>query len=229
MNKQFHQLAPILALAQMPDKFRAFFIAQNYTEEQLKIDADIPDEVDKDNLLQDAEIHHAHSYKLREITDAKGNKHLDYLDGDCLQRLKGLAADAHDFYREGKLDMVRYTLAKMTHYRIDALTYPHLHKGRPWSKHHEAFETHMGHFIVQHAPEIGQLKFEACEDIYKAARVTALAAWYEGRDLVELYEQGKCVPDETALMVCKRCVQAVGSLWITLAQELKILEVENDG
>lgn len=207
----------------MPEKFQAFFICPTYSEQQLQTDADLPDMVDKDNLVQDAEIHHAHSYKLQEITDAKGNKYLDYLDGDCLQRLKGLAADVHDFYREGKLDMVRYCLAKMTHYRVDALTYPHLHRGQPWSLYHTKFEDHMGRFIVEHQGEIGQLEFEPYKDLYKGARETALKAWYEGRDLVAKLEQGEDVPDEAALKICLDCVKAVGDTWLTLATELKIL------
>lgn len=223
MNKQFHQLAPILALKQMPEKFQAFFISDGYTEEQLKTDADLPDMVDKDNITINSEIHHAHSYKLQEITDAKGIKYLDWLDGDCLQRLKALAADVHDFHAEGKLDMLRYALAKMTHYRVDALTYPHLHRGKPWSEYHERFETEMGHFIVRHAQEIGTLKFEPYEDIYKAARKTAEQAWYEGRDLVGVYEAGGSISDEQALMICRKCVKGIGDLWMTLTMELKIL------
>lgn len=223
MNKQFHQLAPLLALRQMPEKFQAFFISPTYTEQQLQTDADLPDLVDKDNLVQDAEIHHAHSYKLQEVTDKQGNKHLDHLDGDCLQRLKGLAADVHDFHAESKLDMLRYALAKMTHYRIDCLTYPHLHRGQPWSKHHEAFETYMGKFLVVNQGTIGQLEFTVYEDVYRGAREIALKAWYEGRDLVVKLEQGEDIPDDLALQVCRTCVKGVGDLWLTLASELKII------
>lgn len=32
-------------------------------------------------------------------------------DGDCLQRLKGLVAEVHNFHEQGKLEMVIYTLA----------------------------------------------------------------------------------------------------------------------
>lgn len=219
MNKQFHQLAPLLALHKMPEKFQAFFIAEGYTEDQLKTDADLPDMVDKDNITQDAEIHHAHSYKLEQREDGK----LHWVDGDCLERLKALAADVHDFHAEGKLDLVRYALAKMTHYRVDALTYPHLHRGKPWSQYHELFETQMGHFITQHAEEIGALKFEPYEDVYKGARQTALTAWSEGIDVVKLYETGGRISPEQAMELCRRCVKGVGDLWLTLAGELKIL------
>ncbi|MHB1651683.1 MAG: hypothetical protein ACYCVD_04290 [Desulfitobacteriaceae bacterium] len=220
MNKQFHQLAPLLALKQMPDKFQAFFIAGGYTEDQLKIDADLPDTTDHDNITINSEIHHAHSYKLQEIADAKGNKYLDYVDGDCLQRLKGLAADVHDFHAEGKPDMVRYALAKMTHYRVDALTYPHLHRGKPWSEYHDLFETQMGHFIVAHAEEIGPLKFETYEDVYKGTRQTALTAWYEGGELVKLYEIGGRISVEQAIEVCRKAVKGIGDTWLTLAGEM---------
>lgn len=189
----------------------------------MQTDADLPDEVDKDNLVQDAEIHHAHSYKLEEVQAADGSKLLKWTDGDCLQRLNGLAQDVHDFHAEGKLDMVRYALAKMTHYRIDALTYPHLFHGQPWSKYHEKFETHMGKFLVANQDQIGSLVFLPYKDLYKAARETALKAWYEGRDLVEKLEKGEGIPDDLALIICRSCVYGVGSLWLTLATELKVL------
>lgn len=173
--------------------------------------------VDKDNITQDAEIHHAHSYKLEE---KEGKLH--WVDGDVLERLKGLAADVHDFRTEGRMDMARYSLAKITHYRIDALTYPHLHRGNPWARHHEHFETEMGAFLVKHQDEIGALSFIPYKDVYKDSRKTALEMWYEGRDVVQALERGEQISDEQKLAICRKCVQEVGNLWITLASELKL-------
>lgn len=70
----------MLTLKQMPKSFKTFFISNTYTEEQLKFDSDLPDLVDKDNILQNAEIHHAHSYKLKLQEDGK----LHWIDGDAL-------------------------------------------------------------------------------------------------------------------------------------------------
>lgn len=225
MNKQFHQLAPILALRQMPDKFQAFFISEGYTEERLKTDADLPDMVDKDNITINSEIHHAHSFKLQEITGPKGEKYLDWLDGDCLQRLKALAADAHDFRAEGKLDMVRYALAKMTHYIVDGsgCTYPHNHRGRPWSQYHQSFEDDLGHFITVHQSEIGSISFEACSDIYKYCRKSALDMWHEGLVVVENLEKGIGLTDAQKLELCRKAIKLIGDIWLTLANELKLL------
>jgi hypothetical protein len=217
INKIFHQLVPLIALKFMPESFKSFLISDGYTEENIKTDADLPDEVDKDNLTQDAEIHHAHSYKLEE-KDGK----LHYLDGDCLERLKGLCADAHDFKAEKRLDDLRYVLSKMTHYRVDSLTYPHLHKGKPWSKYHTKFEDEMGKFIEKHQDEITGITFEPYKDIYKSCRTTALDMWYKGRDAVQKFEKGEKLTDEEKLEICKTCVKGIGDLWTTLEKELKL-------
>lgn len=218
MNSVFHKTAPRIALNLMPEVFQEFMLSGGYTLEQMGIDATISDAVDKDNITINADIHHAHSYKLEEK-----DGQLHWADGDCLERLKALSADAHDFKAEGKLDMVRYALAKMTHYRVDALTYPHLHRGKPWNLYHEKFETQMGQFIMTHANEVGELKFSPVKDIYKAARITAIDAWYQGRDLVAIYESGGRVSDEQALEICRNAVQAIGDLWLTIGAELKII------
>ncbi len=217
MNKEFHQLAPVLALEQMPESFQAFFIADGFTAEDLKTGADLPDLVDKDNITQDAEIHHAHSYKLQEVAGQ-----LKWTDGDVLERLKGLCADAHDFKAEKNAAMVRYCLAKMTHYRVDALTYPHLFHGRPWSIYHHKFEADLGKFLVRNHANIGQLVFSAYKDIYKDCRKTAVEAWYVGRDVVAVFEKGEKLSDDQMLAICRTCIQGIGDLWTTLKQEMKL-------
>jgi len=219
MNKTFHQTAPIIALKMMPENFQAFLISGEYTIQNLQTDADIPDLVDKDNITQNAEIHHAHSYKL-EFQEGK----LHWIDGDCLERIKAICADIHDFYKENKLDMVRYSLAKVTHYRIDALTYPHLHQGKPWSLYHTKFEDEIGEFIYHNQDKIKQIKFQPYKHIYKECRKTAIQMWYEGKNIVEKYENNIRLTDEEKLSICNKCIESVGDLWITLMQELKFKE-----
>lgn len=205
----------------MPEEFQDFLISDGYSEKQLQIDATLPDSTDKDNITQDAEIHHAHSYKL----ELREDKKLYWKDGDVLERLKGLCADAHDFKAENRLDMVRYCLGKMTHYRVDALTYPHLFYGKPWNQYHEKFETEMGHFVNNNQDRIASIpfQFKPYKDIYKESRKTALLAWYQGFDLIKIYGSGNKVSDEQALEICKMCIQGVGDLWTTLGKEMKII------
>lgn len=183
----------------------------------MQTDADLPDLVDHDNITINSEIHHAHSYKLEE-RDGK----LHWLDGDCLERLRALCADTHDFCKEGKLAMARYALAKATHYRVDSLTFPHLHRGKPWSKHHQKFEDEMGAYLIQHQGEVGALVFEPYPDVYKAARKTAIEMWHEGMEVVGMLERGEELTDDLMIHVCRTCVQGIGDLWTTLAHELKI-------
>lgn len=206
----------------MPKQFQDFLITDTYTIDQLKIDAVIPDAIDHDNLTQNAEIHHAHSFKMEETKNGKGEIYLKWLDGDVLERLKGISADIHDFYAEGKLDMVRYSFGKNSHYRIDALTPPHLHRGKPFSLHHTEFETDMGKFITKHKDEIGNFEFHPYKDIYKDCRRTAETMWHKGLEIVDILEKGEKISDEVKLDICRICVQEVGNLWTTLGSELKI-------
>jgi hypothetical protein len=218
MNKTFHQTAPLIALALMPESFKAFLISEGFTEEDLKTDSDLPDMVDHDNITINAEIHHAHSYKLELREDGK----LHWADGDALERLKGLCADVHDFHAEGRQDMVRYCIGKMTHYKVDSITYPHNHRGKPWSSYHEKFETELGHFIAKHKDEIGEITFEPYKDVYKDSRKLSLEMWPKGRDAVAKYESGEGLTDDEKLEICRICVKAIGDVWTTLANELKL-------
>ena len=217
MNKQFHQLVPLIALKFMPESFQSFIICPTYTVEQLQIDSDIADLVDKDNITEDAEIWHSHSYKME-----MQNGQLAWIDGDVIDRIKGLSADAHDFHQEQKSDLVRYCLGKMTHYRVDALTYPHLHKGKPWSLHHKLFEEEMGRFIEKNQAGILQMDFKPYTNIFDACHKTAEAMWSVGLDIVQKYENNLPLTNEEKLAVLRICVQGIGDLWTTLANELKL-------
>jgi hypothetical protein len=219
MNKVFHQTAPIIALNLMPKEFRDFMITNSYTIENIKTDAILPDSVDKDNILNNSIIQHGHSYKMKLVDDK-----LELQDGDVLQRLIGLCADAHDFYVEGKLDMVRYSLSKATHYRIDALTYPHLHSGKPWSEYHVKFEDSLGKFIDKNKHLLVDIKFEILDEIEEACNKTAREMWYKAKNAVVKYEREEKLTDEEKLEICKVCVKAIGDLWLTIGKELEIIK-----
>lgn len=202
----------------MPDSFKSFLICSSYTKEQLKIDATISDAVDKDNICQNAITRHAHSYKMEKGAD--GQLHL--VNGDALERIIGLCADAQDFRAEGKPDLVRYCLGKVTHYRVDSLTYPHLHRGTPWSIYHKDFEDEMGVFIVKNSDKITHMEFKAYVDVHDDCRETSMYIWPKGLEIVKSYENGTPLTDEQKMYVLRICVQGIGDLWTTLAKELKL-------
>jgi hypothetical protein len=189
----------------------------------MEIDATLPDLVDHDNLTQNAEIHHAHSYKLELHEDNQ----LHWKDGDCLERLKGLCSDVHDFNAERKLDMVRYSIVKSTHYLIDGSggTSPHNFRGKPWSTYHEKFELELGNWIKHNQSKLENMEFNFKEfkDIYKSCRKTAIDRWQLGKQIVDKYEQGIKLTDEEKLEICVFCINQVGNLWTTLGKELKII------
>jgi hypothetical protein len=223
LDSGFHKIAPQLALDFMPEFFRSFLICESFTLEDLAQIATYPDLLDHDNIRQNAEIHHAHSYKL----DADGK----WLTGDCLKTVDVLCAFALDVWRElqklkslpcaGQLAwVVRYALAKVTHYRIDALTYPHLHKGAPWSRHHAAFEAHMDKWIQKHRAEVGSFVFEPYSHVYKCCRQGAIESWGRGEELVQRIEAGDRFTDADCLMAARSCIQGVGDLWLTVSQQM---------
>lgn len=220
MNKVFHMTAPIIALKFMPQEFRDFLIADGFTEEELAIAADLPDTTDKDNLTQDGDTHHAHSYKL----GLKDDGQLHWLDGDCLEKLKALCGLVHDEKAENDLHEARKFLGKMCHYRIDALTYPHLHRGKPWNDYHEKFETELGKFMAAHKDEILALNLVATpyHDVYKDCRATAIEMWHEGLEVVKLYENGEKLPDGLKMSICTKAVQGIIDMWSMIAKELKL-------
>jgi len=219
MDKIFHRTAPIVALQYMPASFRDFLICPEFTEKNVSDIACYPDLLDHDNLRVCAEIHHAHSYKL----DASGK----WLDGDCLKTLEGLAAFALDAWKEyQKVNqwplewLTRYALAKLTHYRVDAMTYPHLHRGRPWSDHHGAFEAHMDAWLPSHVGDLGDFSFDPYAHVYKDCRKTALEAWRHGEEMVKRLEGGAKLTDDELMIAACDCVQGVGDLWTTLALQM---------
>jgi hypothetical protein len=217
MDKDFHQNIVLTALRLMPVSFQSFLICPTYTLEQLQIDSDLPDLVDHDNIESDPLCRHDHSYKMQ-MQEGK----LVWTDGGAIERIVSLCEDAHDFHAEGKYDLVRYCLGKMTHYRVDSLTFPHLFHGKPWSLYHAKFEDEMGRFILKHETEIEGMAFTAYKDISKDCLNTTIAAWPIGEEVVQKYKDGIKLTDEEMLDIVKICIQGIGDLWTTLMQELKI-------
>jgi hypothetical protein len=187
--------------------------------EHLQIDADLPDLVDKDNIENDPLCKHAHSHKMK-MQDGK----LVRVDGSALERVVGLCQDAHDFHQEGKQDLVRYCLAKMTHYAIDGTsTFPHQHQGKPWSLHHAKFEDELGKYVIKHRDliqdAIKDMEFTPYKDVLEGCTKHAMAAWPIGEEVVQKYEDRVHLTDDEMLDIVKICVQAVGDLWVTVAKE----------
>lgn len=222
MNKIFHQIAPLIALQFMPVEFQKFLLNDGYDTKAVSRDANLPDEVDKDNMENDADIHHAHSYKLEEAINEQGEKYLKWVGGDGMEKLKMIGSDVHDFYKEGKLDMVRYSLSKGTHYRIDVMTYPHLFKGKPWNLYHNKFEHEMGQFLAKNADKITDITPTVYKDIYKDCRNTAIDMWHRGNDVVKIYENENTLLNhqDICFETCLLVVKGVCDWWFTLWKEI---------
>jgi len=220
VEEGFHQLAPTLALSQLPEVER-FFDDYVYTLEQLKQDAIIPDTVFHDNIEEDADIHHAHSFKL--APDETGQ--LCWKDGDCLQRIKGLIADVHDDWCLGDYFHACRNMGILTHYVVDCRTPPHLHKGQPWNKHHMTYEKHMETFLIAHQQEIGHIDFASYRDVYQDTRKECIALWPKALGWVHLLEEGKPIPDADNLALCRQIVKAIGDTWLTCLNIINRIEM----
>ncbi len=221
MDHNFHALAPGLALTYMPPGFRTFLICKEFTADDLARIANYPDLLDHDNIVQCAEIHHAHSYKL----DANGK----WLEGDCIKTIEALSAFALDAWREYTKVTVwplawltRYALAKVTHYVVDSRTYPHLHRGKPWSGHHKSFEEHVGKWLVAYQYKLGPFEFRPSQHVYRNCRLESRGAWQTGLELVERLEAGHKLTDQDALVASRRCIQGIGDIWTTLSIQMGI-------
>ena len=223
MDSRFHKLAPLIVLRHMPQSFHDFLICGEFTEADLSEIACYPDRLDHDNIHQSAEIHHAHSYKMEAGEDGE----LHWRDGDCLKTLEALAAFAVDAWREyDKLGLpllaaiTRYALSKLTHYAIDVFTYPHLHRGKPWSTIHHRFEEWAGRWLEAHREELGTFEFKPYSHVYKSVRLEAVEAWHRGAELVTRLEAGELLTDQDGLFAVRRCILGVGDLWLTLALQM---------
>lgn len=223
MDKLFHQTVVTVALKFMPKEFQDFLITGNYTIQQLQNDAIVPDAIDKDNIENDCDIHHAHSYKLQEIDSKDGKKHLKWINGDGLEKLKLIGSDIHDFYKEGKIDLVRYSLAKGTHYRVDIMTFPHLYEGQPWSKYHTKFENEMGNFLYKNQQQIVNITPTLYHDIYKDCRNISIHQWYKGQETLNIYlKEGTILNNENiCLQICNDMIQGVCDWWLTIFKLIK--------
>lgn len=211
MEAAYHQIIPCMVLRQMPDELQEFFEAQGHTDEMLKADAIRPDEVYHDNIASGPDVHHAHSYKLIE-RDGK----LRWNDGDCIERVKAIAIDVHNWRQSGDYPLVCRGLGEMSHYVVDCHTYPHLYHGKPWSTHHIAFEIHQARWLTEHQEEIGELDFCVYKNLYQTFAREARELYPEAVSVVARLEDGDTLTDEESLSLARRIATAVGSAWLTV-------------
>lgn len=218
MDARFHEIIPCLVLEQIPD-LKKLFRSQEHTKHMLMQDAVRPDQVYHDSIAQHAEAHFAHSYKQRK--DEHGKIHWD--KGECVERIKAVGIDIVNWYRSGDLDLVCRGLGEWSHYRVDAMTYPHIGtSGAPWSIHHMPWEVMMAKWLVMNEDRIGKLHFEPVKDLYKSAVAEARAMFPESMAVVAALEKGKPGMDDAAkLKLCRRIAKAVGDGWVTIMLQLR--------
>jgi hypothetical protein len=213
METKYHEIIAVTAIRQIP-KLAAFYEAQGYGEEKIRADSIRPDMVYKDSIYQGAELHHAHSYKEHIV-----NGKVCWLDGDCLERVKAIAADCRNYRANNDYQLMCRFLGEWTHYAVDCHTYPHLVKGQPWTAHHLPWEVNQGTWIKNNQDRIGKLNFVIYKDIYKAFCKDAREMYPEALKLVKLLEKGDQLSDHKNLMLAQRIATAVGSGLLTITKK----------
>jgi hypothetical protein len=168
----------------------------------------------KDSLAQTAEVHPAHSYK-EHVVDGK----VCWLDGDCMERVKAIAIDVHNYRQNQDYQLMCRFLAEWTHYAVDCHTYPHLVKGQPWTTYHLPFEMKQAKWIEHNQDKIGKLEFVIYKDIYKAFVRDAREMYWEALKVVKLLEAGAVLSDSKNLALARRIGSAVGSGLLTITQK----------
>ena len=213
MEEIYHQIIPLIVLEQMPD-LQKLFKAQKYSKNKIMADAIRPDQVYKDSMAQTSEVHHAHSYK-QHIVDGR----LCWRDGDCLERVKALAIDIHNYRTNNEWKNVCRFLCEWSHYAVDSHTYPHLVRGKPWSDFHISWELHQAKWIERNKHRIGQLEFAVCPDIYRAFVKDAREMYYDALNVVERLVKGEQMTDEENLALVRRIATVVGSGWLSITHK----------
>ena len=206
----------------MPKGFKNYLYDEGFTEKNLKTDATMASDIDPDNIAQNAEICQAHSFKMEEIKDEQGEKHLQWLEGNVLETLKIESDICINFHKEKVDTMSRYFLARLTHYKVDSLTFPHLNKEKPWDLYHEKFEHEMGIFVVENEDEILKQKIvpKAMKDIYYDSGIATQEIWYKAIPILKKYENKGKLTYNDKMEISIVCVQGIADLWLTLWEEL---------
>ena len=219
MEKVYHQLISVTVLAAMP-RLAEFFEAEGYPHARIEEDAIRPDTVYHDSMMQNAELHHAHSIKL--APGPAGS--LRWQDGDCIDSIKAYAGMIVRHYRSKDFSLVCRYLIELSHYLVDAMTLPHLVRGKPWSDFHMSFEIDQARWLEEHVGVLGPLSFTREKSVFRAALARAKALYPEAQDVAQCLDQGSYLflgmTDADAMTYARKIAIAVGSTWLTITDPL---------
>ncbi|GEM_PF-5547678 len=219
MEAAYHEIIALTVLARLP-QLRGFFDAAGHTDMMIREDAVRPDTCYHDSVMQNAELHHAHSIKLFVAPSGQ----LRWRDGDCIDSIKAYSGMCLRYYASKDFDLVCRSLVELSHYIVDGMTFPHLVRGKPWSDYHMSFEISMAAWLRENEYVIPTLVFTREKSIFRSALARAKALYPQALDVVFALEKGTYgnigMTDADALTYTCKVAAAVGSAWITIMSSL---------
>lgn len=185
----------------MPSEFREKFL-DGFSIELLKEYADIS--YIPCQYGENEKLHLNHSCKLV----LKG-RNLHRIGGPAvIDELITLAKGAENLAAEGNKNLVRFNIAKSTHYIIDLATYPHVNEG-VWDKYHSKFEDISADWLEAHKSIIENLVSNYTPNPMKSIpnRVRSITeeAFFDSIDFLPAFKRKCMVTDlQLANMCCKQ-------------------------
>jgi len=205
MNRKFHMLAVDIAFNAMPVEYRKKFLA-GFSFDMLLETADIPYVPNRFGEQED--LHLDHSFKLY----LKGRDLHKIGEGNALEELVQFSKSVVELYKQDNPQLVRYNIAKGTHYVIDIGTYPHVNEAT-WDKYHTKFEDLAGSWLDLHKHLVEELvknyRPEPMRSVHNRSRAIAEDAYFASADYLPTLKRGGIITDLQWVTVCTKHIYAV--------------------
>lgn len=210
MDKRFHRTAVEIAFNCMPVGYREKFLT-DFSFDLLLETADIPYAANR--FGEPEHLHLDHCYKLY----LKGRDLHKIGEGLALEELVYFGKSVIELHAQDNAQLVRYNIAKGTHYIIDLGTFPHVNEAT-WDKYHKYFEDLAADWLDLHRPLIEELtknyKPDPMRSVQNRGRAIAKQAYFDSIDfLPALKRNGQITDLQWATMCCKHIYAVMN--WFT--------------
>lgn len=216
MNTQFHRAVALIAFNSMDEGFREKFLT-GFSLELLLEYCDVP--YVSERFGESEHLHIDHTYKLY----LKGRDLHRIGEGDALGEIVKFSKSIQELAKAENGMLVRYTIAKATHYLIDIATFPHVNH-EIWDKYHEKFESQASDWLLIHEHIVKELIKNYKPDPYRSVqnRVRAVAerAYFDSIDFLPCYKRNGMVTDLQWATLCCKHVYDVMDWFATFEKQL---------
>lgn len=216
MDKKFHQLAVEIAFNAMPAEYREKYMA-GFSFEMLMDACDIP--YVPMQFGENENLHLGHSYKLY----LKGRDLHKIGSNVAMDEAVNYAKSVPELFKENKNVLVRYNIAKGTHYVIDIATFPHVCEAT-WDKYHSKFEDLASVWLESHKGLVEELTVNYKPDPMKSVsnRIRAMAeeAYFASLDFLPPLKRNTQLTDLQWATMCVKHVYSIMDWFATFERYL---------